>query len=230
MLEEPRTILVVEDDHTLARGLVMNLEIEGFRVLHAADGDEGLRMALDENPDLIVLDLMLPGLDGFDVVDELRGRDRATPVLVLSARAEIVDKIEALGLGADDYLTKPFSLKELVARIRACLRRPVWHTQPDRNVRFADVEVNLDGRAVTRGGTRVILTAREFDLLAFLVSHPDRVYSREQLLNSVWSHDYEGTARTVDNFVRRLRVKLEANAQRPRHLVTIRGVGYRFDA
>ena len=229
MALEAATILVVEDDRTLARGLVMNLEIEGFRVLHAAQGDLGLRLALDEQPDLIVLDLMLPGLSGFEVVRALRDRSRFTPVLILSARGEIEDKIRALGLGADDYLTKPFSLKELVARVHAGLRRPSWKSDEDDQVRFADVEVALTQRKVWRGGEEVSLTSREFDLLRFLLARQARIFSREQLLAAVWNYDYEGTARTVDNFMRRLRVKLELDPENPRHLVTVRGSGYKFD-
>lgn len=228
MGEHP-TLLVVEDDRTLARGLVMNLELEGFRVLHAADGEEGLRLAIDEAPDLVILDLMLPGMDGFDVVAALRGRARPTPVLVLSARGEVADKVEALQLGADGYLTKPFSLAELVARIRAALRRPAWDAAHDRVVRFGDVAVALDRGEVHRAGIPVSLTAREFELLVFLVSHPGRIYSRERLLDAVWSYDYDGTTRTIDNFIRRLRVKLEIDARRPDHLVTVHGAGYRFE-
>ncbi|PKN59221.1 MAG: DNA-binding response regulator [Deltaproteobacteria bacterium HGW-Deltaproteobacteria-14] len=228
MGEHP-TLLVVEDDRTLARGLVMNLEIEGFRVLHAADGEEGLRIAIDEAPDLVILDLMLPGMDGFEVVAALRERARATPVLVLSARGEVADKVEALHLGADGYLTKPFSLAELVARVRAALRRPAWDATHDRVVRFGDVTVALDRGEVHRAGAPVSLTAREVELLAFLVSHPGRIYSRSRLLDAVWDYDYDGTTRTIDNFIRRLRVKLEVDARRPRHLVTVHGAGYRFD-
>jgi two-component system, OmpR family, alkaline phosphatase synthesis response regulator PhoP len=227
---ERPTILLVEDDRTLARGLVMNLELEGFRVLHAATGDRGLALALEGAPDLVVLDLMLPGLNGFDLVAQLRQRARPTPVVVLSARSATRDKVDALGLGADDYLTKPFSLKELVARIRAGLRRRTWEEAPrERRERFGEVEVWVDRRTVTREGEEVALTAKEFDLLAFFVAHPGRVYSRQQLLDAVWGFDYEGTTRTVDNFVRSLRVKLERDPGRPRHLATVRGAGYRFD-
>jgi len=222
-------VLVVEDDRTLARGLIMNLELEGFRVLHAATGDAGLELALDVAPDVIVLDLMLPGLSGFELVRSLRERERATPVLVLSARGETTDKVEALGLGADDYVTKPFSLREVVARIRAHLRRPDWRAESGRRAQFADVAIDLDGRTVEKAGAPVALTRREIELLAFLVTHPRRVYSREQIVDALWSHDYEGTSRTVDNFVLRLRAKLEPDPSRPRHFVTVRGVGYRFE-
>ena len=155
----------------------MNLELEGFQVLHAANGADGLRLALDESPDLVILDLMLPSVNGFDLLAALRERARAAPVLVLSARTEIRDKVEALGLGADDYVTKPFSLQELVARIRACLRRPSWTEGAGRQVRFGEIEVGLQDRSVKRDGVEVMLTAREFDLLAFLVAafHPHPV-------------------------------------------------------
>jgi len=226
---ERATVLVVEDDRTLARGLVMNLEIEGFHVVHAPDGEAGLRLAIDEAPDLVLLDLMLPGMDGFAVVAALRERARDTPVLVLSARGEIADKVTALGLGADGYITKPFSLVELVARVRAALRRPTWDGSRDRHVRFGDIVVAVDRREVERRGQPVTLTARETDLLLYLVTHPDRVISRERLLDAVWAYDYDGTSRTVDNFIRRLRVKLEADARRPRHIVTVHGAGYRFE-
>ena len=206
----------------------MNLELEGFQVLHAADGAEGLRLALNENPDLVLLDLMLPSIDGFELLAALREQARAVPVVVLSARTEVRDKVEALGLGADDYVTKPFSLRELVARIHACLRRPAWTQGAGRQVRFGDVDVGLQDRSVKRNGEIVTLTVREFDLLAFLVSKPGRIFSRNHLLSAVWKHDYEGTTRTVDNFIRSLRAKLERNPRKPRHLLTVRGVGYRF--
>lgn len=229
MADDRTTILVIEDDRTLARGLVMNLELEGFRVIHAAQGTLGLQMAVEERPDLIVLDLMLPGMSGFDVVRSLRQRSRQTPVVILSARGEVEDKVRALGLGADDYLTKPFSLKELVARVNAGLRRPIWHTEDDRRVQFGDIEVDINHRKVLRAGAEVTLTTREFDLLVFLVERKGRVFSRDRLLAAVWNFDYEGTSRTVDNFIRRLRVKLEPDPDHPRHLVTVRGSGYRFE-
>ncbi len=224
-------VLVVEDDTTLAMGLELNLRAEGHRVTIASDGEAGLRRALADHPDqpdLILLDLMLPKLDGFDVLAELRRRGLQVPVLILSARGEIDDKVRGLGLGADDYLTKPFSVRELAARVAVALRRERRHSQ--RVVRFADVEVDIDAREVRRAGTTVEVTPREFELLAWLVARPGRLQSRERLLDAIWGWDYDGTARTVDNFVRRLRVKLEVDPTEPRHLVTVRGAGYRFDA
>ena len=200
--ERPR-ILVVEDDVTLALGLELNLAAEGFVVRLARDGEAGLKAALDDPPDLMVLDLMLPLMDGFDVLAELRAQGRNMPVIILSARGQVTDKISGLDLGADDYLTKPFSVRELAARIHAALRRvPPAHER--QRVRFSDVEVDLDGRVVRRGGQEVALTRREFELLAFLLERPGRLQTRTRLLDAVWGWDYDGTERTVDNFIRRM--------------------------
>jgi DNA-binding response OmpR family regulator len=220
---------VVEDDATLVLGLEINLRAEGFRVLSARDGQTGLRMGLEQNPDLAVLDLGLPGMDGLDVLAEWRRRGRELPVIVLTARATLDDKVLGLGQGADDYLTKPFRIKELTARIRAALRRAGLGRGP-RRVPLGEVEVDLDARKVSRAGAEMALTAKEFDLLAFLIERPGRVFSRERLLEAVWGMDYDGTDRTVDNFVRSLRVKVEADPAEPRHVVTVRGAGYRFEA
>jgi two-component system alkaline phosphatase synthesis response regulator PhoP len=229
MASERPTILVVEDDATLVLGLEINLRAEGFRVLSARDGQTGLRMGLEQNPDLAVLDLGLPGMDGLDVLAEWRRRGRELPVIVLTARATLDDKVLGLGQGADDYLTKPFRIKELTARIRAALRRAGLGRGP-RRVPLGEVEVDLDARKVSRAGAEMALTAKEFDLLAFLIERPGRVFSRERLLEAVWGMDYDGTDRTVDNFVRSLRVKVEADPAEPRHVVTVRGAGYRFEA
>jgi DNA-binding response OmpR family regulator len=229
MASERPTILVVEDDATLVLGLEINLRAEGFRVLSARDGQTGLRMGLEQNPDLAVLDLGLPGMDGLDVLAEWRRRGRELPVIVLTARATLDDKVLGLGQGADDYLTKPFRIKELTARIRAALRRAGLGRGP-RRVQLGEVEVDLDARRVSRAGAEMALTAKEFDLLAFLIERPGRVFSRERLLEAVWGMDYDGTDRTVDNFVRSLRVKVEADPAEPRHVVTVRGAGYRFEA
>jgi DNA-binding response OmpR family regulator len=186
-------------------------------------------MGLEQNPDLAVLDLGLPGMDGLDVLAEWRRRGRELPVIVLTARATLDDKVLGLGQGADDYLTKPFRIKELTARIRAALRRAGLGRGP-RRVPLGEVEVDLDARKVSRAGAEMALTAKEFDLLAFLIERPGRVFSRERLLEAVWGMDYDGTDRTVDNFVRSLRVKVEADPAEPRHVVTVRGAGYRFEA
>jgi DNA-binding response OmpR family regulator len=226
--EKARRILVVEDDLAILTGLSMNLRIEGYEVLQAQDGRMGLAKALDEAPDLMVLDIMLPELNGYELLKELRRRGRDTPVVMLSAKGMEVDKIMGLNLGADDYVVKPFGLQELLARIKAVLRRryPPTGTPP---VTFGDVEVELVARTVTRAGKPVELTAQEFKLLAHFLAHPGRTFTREELLSGAWGFDYEGSARTVDNFVRQLRTKFEPDPEDPRHFVTVRGLGYRFD-
>lgn len=196
------TILVVEDDRSLREGLAMNFRLRGYRVLTAADGDEGLRAAFDERPDLVVLDLVLPGTDGLEILSELRAHDVGVPVLILSARDRLQDKVRGLEIGADDYMTKPFQLPELLARVEAMLRR--------------------------RRGEEVPLSAREFDLLCLLAGSPGRAFTRQAILEKVWGWGFEGTARTVDNFIRSLRQKLEDDPSEPRHLLTVRHVGYRL--
>jgi DNA-binding response OmpR family regulator len=225
-------ILVVEDDPNILRGLDLNLAMEGYKVRTAADGEEGLRIARTERPDLLIVDVMLPRLGGLELIRELRKEDPGMPILILSAKGQEADKVAGLALGADDYVVKPFGLKELLARIGAALRRPraSGETGPARQLkRFGQVEIDLGERRVTVGGEVADLTAREFDLLAFFVAHPGRVYSREQLTRAVWGSLYIGTERTVDNFVARLRAHIHDDADRPRFLETVRGVGYRFN-
>ncbi len=222
------TILIVEDDPSILRGLQMNLGLEGFRLVAAHDGDEGLRYARSHRPDLIVLDLMLPKLSGLDVIRALRAEDPDTPILVLSAKDQEGDKVLALSLGADDYMTKPFGLAELIARIRAALRRK-RRRSPGAALTFGGVTLDLEGRRVVVDGKELETTAREFDLLRFFHAHPGVAFSREQLMQQVWGPDHFGTARTVDNFVARLRAKIEDDPDEPRHIETVRGVGYRFN-
>ena len=225
-------ILVVEDDPNILRGLDLNLAMEGYKVRTAADGEEGLRIARTERPDLLIVDVMLPRLGGLELIRELRKEDPDMPILILSAKGQEQDKVAGLALGADDYVVKPFGLKELLARIGAALRRrrATGATGPARQLkRFGMVEIDLGERRVTVGGEVAALTAREFDLLAFFVAHPGRVYSREQLTRAVWGSLYIGTERTVDNFVARLRAHIGDDAEKPRWLETVRGVGYRFN-
>jgi DNA-binding response OmpR family regulator len=225
-------ILVVEDDPSILRGLQINLGMEGYQVRSAMDGESGLALARSERPDLVVVDVMLPRLGGLEVVKAIREGDPDLPVLILSAKGQEGDKVAGLRLGADDYMVKPFGLKELLARIDALLRRrrSRGETGPDRSVRRAGaIEVDLEARRATVSGKELDLTSREFDLLAFFLTHPDRVYSREQLMEAVWGARYFGTARTVDNFIARLRAHVGDDPERPRHLETVRGVGYRFN-
>jgi DNA-binding response OmpR family regulator len=225
-------ILVVEDDASILRGLQLNLSVEGYLVRSAADGDTGLRMAQTEQPDLLIVDLTLPGLSGLDLIRQVRAADDDIPILIVSAKGQESDKVTGLALGADDYVVKPFALRELLARIDAALRRrrARGETGPAKGLkRFGRAEVDLAARRLTVGGTEVPLTAREFELLAFFTMHPGRVYTREQLLGAVWGSRYVGTPRTVDNFVVRLRAHIGDDAEKPRFLETVRGVGYRFN-
>jgi DNA-binding response OmpR family regulator len=223
-------ILVIEDDPSILRGLQLNLGMEGYTVRSASDGETGLALAKSEHPDLILVDVMLPRLGGLDVVREIRKDD--PPILILSAKGQETDKVAGLQLGADDYMVKPFGLKELLARIEALLRRRRTRGEGAavkalKKVGF--IELDLDARRATVHDRPLELTSREFDLLAWFVTHPDRVFSREQLMEAVWGSRYFGTARTVDNFIARLRAHIGDDAEAPRHLETVRGIGYRFN-
>ena len=225
------TVLVVEDDPSILRGLQMNLGLEGFKTICAHDGEEGLAMMRSHKPDLVLLDLMLPKLGGLEVIKQLRVHDPDTPIIVLSAKDQEGDKVVALSLGADDYVTKPFSVVEVVARIRVALRRRRRAKAGGGEVvaRFGVVELDVAGRRILVEGREVESTAREFDLLLFLHTHPGTVFSREQLMQQVWGPNHFGTVRTVDNFIARLRAKIEDDPDRPKHIETVRGVGYRFN-
>jgi two-component system, OmpR family, alkaline phosphatase synthesis response regulator PhoP len=228
-----RSILVVEDNPDLAFGLRNNLEIEGYAVEVAADGLTGLDLALRTRPDLIVLDLMLPGLDGYRVLQGLRQNGSTTPVLVLTARGDEADKVRGLKLGADDYVTKPFGLLELLARVEALLRRassaePAKDEPAADAVRFGDVEVHPESRTVLRAGAEVPLTPKEFDLLLALIGRGGRIAGRVELMREVWGHRAAIISRTVDTHVAELRRKLEIDPANPRHILTVRKAGYRF--
>ncbi len=232
-----RDILVVEDDEAIATGLSLNLRLAGHRATVAGDGDAALAAIAERAFDLVLLDINLPRKNGLDVLAALRGADNFVPVIVLSARDGEYDKVAALRLGADDYVTKPFALAELLARVDAVLRRaqavaaapPVAAPEPAAAaMRFADVTVDPVQRTVIRAGEPVKLTHLEFELLLFFVRHPAQAVSRQHLLAAVWGQT-AGTPRTIDNFVGQLRKRLEIDAERPKHFVTIRGSGYRFD-
>jgi two-component system, OmpR family, alkaline phosphatase synthesis response regulator PhoP len=227
-------ILIVEDDDAIATGLSLNLKLAGHASAIARDGEEALRLATAEDYALVLLDINLPKKNGLEVLSALRAADNVVPVIVLSAREGEYDKVAALRLGADDYVTKPFALAELLARIEAVLRRagqvaaapvPVSH---DDQLRFADVAIDLAQRAVTQAGHDVKLTHLELELLAFFVRHPRQVFSRTELFNQVWGQS-AGSVRTVDNFVGQLRKRFEKNPEQPVHFITVRGSGYRFD-
>ncbi len=221
-------ILVVEDEPTVRNVVARYLQREGYAVSTAGDGEEGLRLALKHRPDLLVLDLMLPGLDGLEVCRRLRATLQ-TPVVMLSAKGEDHDVVLGLGLGADDYIRKPFSPAELVARIKAVLRRG-QAPQGGAGLSFGLLRIDALGRAVWLGERLLDLTAKEFDLLWYLAQHPGQVFSREQILANVWKYDYAGDASTVTVHMRHLREKLELDPSQPRFLKTVWGVGYKFDA
>jgi DNA-binding response OmpR family regulator len=223
------SILVVEDDRSLREALAMNFELRGYRVLTAADGETGARLAFDERPDLIVLDLMLPGLDGFEILGQLREKEVDVPVLILSARGQLSDKVNGFRLGADDYVTKPFQLPELIARVERMLRRRNRRRATQGTIAFGEIVVDPAARTVQRAGREVTLLAKEYDLLYLLASNPGHPFSRETILDRVWGWGFEGTTRTVDNYILALRQKLEAKPARPRHIKTVRQVGYRLD-
>jgi DNA-binding response OmpR family regulator len=219
-------ILVVEDDPAIVLGLKKNLEFEGYEVLVANEGETGLRLAVDARPDLIILDIMLPRVNGFEICETLRKSKVETPVIFLTAKAQETDKILGFDLGGDDYITKPFSVRELLARVKTVLRRV--RDEGAATVTFGDVEVDLAGQAVKLRGQGVSLTSKEFELLRFLIRSEGKVLPRETILNKVWGLNYYGTARTIDNFINRLRQKIEDDLENPRHILTVRGVGYKF--
>ena len=237
-------VVIVEDDAAIAEGLALNLKLLGYRTETMGDGESALPRIEESRPDLVLLDITLPGQSGLWVLEKLRGRQNQVPIIVLSARQDEFDKVAALGLGADDYITKPFALAELLARVAAVLRRarlndpgraapaadsPGSAVEADQVLRFGDITIDLAERTVSRAGSPVKLTHLEFELLSFLCSNSGRVHSREELLRQVWGFQ-QGQARTVDNFVAQLRAKLERDPNQPRHLLTVRGSGYRFSA
>jgi len=225
-----RRVLVIEDDPSITLGLRINLEAEGYAVLAADDGEAGLALARGELPDLVILDVMLPKLNGFQVLQTMRREGLSMPIIVLSARTGEMDKVTGLELGAEDYVAKPFSLAELLARVRAALRRgPRPAEAPRTRHVFGDVCVDVAARTVTRDSKPVDITATEFDVLVCLVEARGVALSRDAIFTRVWGPNHHGTPRTIDNFIQQLRAKLEQDPQRPRHVVTVRGVGYRFD-
>jgi len=224
-----KRILIVEDDESILLGLRMNLEAEGYEVEVASDGDSGLLRAASGDVDLVILDVMLPKMNGFEVVRQLRAKQRIVPVIMLSARGAEMDKVMGLELGAEDYITKPFGLAELLARVKAVLRREdLTRKRVEALVLAGELQIDSDTRLVTRAGAPVDLTATEFDVLWCLVEAQGRVLSREEILTQVWGVGHHGTLRTIDNFLLQLRSKLEKDSAEPEHLLTVRGVGYRF--
>ena len=235
-----KTVLIVEDEQNIVDILSFNLEREGYNTLEAYDGKTGLQLALEQNPDLVLLDLMLPGMDGFDVCREIRKAGSAVPIIMLTAREEETDKVLGLELGADDYITKPFAMRELLARVKANIRRmsmaPAAPAAPapepqqaQRRLELGRVCVDLERATVYKDGQPLELTQREYDLICFLASQPGKVFSREALMEHVWNYEgYVGDVRAVDVAIRRLREKIEDDPASPKFIVTKRGMGYYF--
>lgn len=232
-----KTVLIVEDEQNIVDILSFNLEREGYDTLEAYDGNTGLQLALEQNPDLVLLDLMLPGMDGFEVCRRIRETGSAVPILMLTAREEETDKVLGLELGADDYITKPFGMRELLARVKANIRRSAMapaqgeQAQPDpgRRLELGRVTVDLEKATVYKDGNPLELTQREYDLICYLASQPGKVFSREALMEHVWNYEgYVGDVRAVDVAVRRLREKIEDDPASPKFIVTKRGMGYLF--
>ena len=221
-------VLVIEDNPAILRGLADNLRFESYAVLTAEDGEAGYRAIREQSPDLIILDLMLPRLSGYEVCSKVRGDGIRTPILMLTARGEEGDRVLGLDLGADDYLTNPFSIRELLARVRAMLRRTqMLGALPD-ELRFDDVVVDFRRYEAHKGDRVLEMTRKEFGMLRLLAARPGEVVTRDQMLNDVWGYHGDPTTRTVDNHIATLRAKLEDRAAEPRHLLTVHGVGYKF--
>jgi DNA-binding response OmpR family regulator len=221
-------VLVVEDDQAILRGLSLSLRLEQYDVLTASNGEAGYQLAREKKPDLVLLDLMLPKMGGFELCRKLRADGFSAPILMLTARAEEGDRVLGLDLGADDYVTKPFSVNELMARIRAHLRRAYPHEELPAELRFANVVVDFRRYEASKGGKAVELTRKEFGVLRVLASRVGEVVQRNDLLNQVWGYESFTGTRTVDNHIASLRAKLEANPADPRHLLTVHGVGYKL--
>ena len=223
-------ILIVEDDYSIRLGLKRSLEFEGFTVDLARDGEEAIQRAFDKKPDLIVLDIMLPKVNGFEVCRTVRKYDSTIPIVILSAKGDEGDKVLGLELGANDYITKPFSIRELTARIKAALRAHRAMEGEVESFEEGALSVDFGGHTLKVDGEERELSTREFNLLRLLIQNRGRVLSRDQILNKVWGYDYYGTPRTIDNFIQKLRQKVEADAQEPDHILTVRGIGYKFEA
>ena len=226
-----RKILVVEDEKNIIDIVAFNLKKEGYDVICAYDGEQGLKLALEEKPELVLLDIMMPKMDGFQVCKKIR-ETLDVPIIMLTARAEEVDKVLGLEMGADDYVTKPFSIRELMARVKANLRRKDIVPQENESEEiymFGEITIDLKRYTIKRREEDIVLTRREFELIKFLSMQKGQVFSREALLEKVWGYEYFGDARTVDVTIRRLRTKLEDNAENPKYVLTKRGVGYYFN-
>jgi DNA-binding response OmpR family regulator len=228
----PRRVLIIEDDKDIAHLVELHLRDAGYEVSLASDGGSGLKLALSRSFDLIILDLMLPVVDGLEICRRVRAATTYVPILVLTAKSAEIDRVLGLEIGADDYLTKPFSVPELLARVKALFRRvEALQSQSQEHrkvVRAGGLVIDVSKRTVAADGKSIALTAKEFDLLLQFARHPGRVYTRLELLNEVWGYGYEGYEHTVNSHINRLRAKLEEDPARPRYILSVRGVGYKF--
>lgn len=231
-MSKVKKVLVIEDDKSIVDLLRIHLQDLNCDVTAILDGAEGLKSATTDSFDLIVLDIMLPNVNGFDICKEVRKKEIYTPILMLTSKSEEVDKVLGLEIGADDYLSKPFSIREFIARVKAILRR-VESIQKeigsDSDITASDLKIDVSKRKVTLDGNRIELTPKEFDLLHLLASHPGKTYNREQLLNILWGYQYNGYEHTVNSHINRLRTKIEPNISEPKYILTTWGVGYRFN-
>lgn len=223
-----KKILVVEDDVTIRKGLVESLKQESYEVFHTGNGDEAFSLVLSEKPDMIILDLMLPGKNGFEICRDLRMKNIATPIIMLTAKSEEVDKILGLEIGADDYVTKPFSIRELLARIKAHLRRTEIPHNGIEDASFGEIYINFKKHEAVKGKTQLTFSSMELKILKYFVEHEGEVISREDLLNNVWGFETFPTTRTVDNFILSIRKQIEVNPSEPKHLLTVHKAGYKF--
>lgn len=222
------TILVVEDDPSIQRGLELNLQVEGYSVITASDGEEGLKQALERRPDVLLLDVMLPKMSGFDICRQVRKQGMTMPIIMLTAKTQEIDKIMGLELGADDYVTKPFSVAEVVARVNAAVRRSKRFETSEADYAFSDYTLDVKGQVLRKNNEQIDLSQKEFLMLKLFLENEGKVLSRQEILAKVWGFDYYGTDRTVDNFINKLRQKIEPDINAPSHILTMRGSGYKF--
>jgi DNA-binding response OmpR family regulator len=222
------TILLIEDDVSILRGLKDNLEYEGYKVLTALDGKKGLQLALESLSDLILLDIMLPGVNGFEICRKVKKEKPELPIIMITARGSEMDKVSGLDMGADDYITKPFSIPELLARVRAVLRRFNPGTVTPNQYSFGEITLDFIKYLAFRKTQEIALSSKEFDILKYFIEHEGEAIHRHELLNEVWGYEAVPTTRTIDNFILDLRKKLEENPSTPKHIITVRGIGYKF--
>ena len=225
-----KSILIIEDDISILRGLKDNLEYEGYKVTTVTEGKKGLILALEKSFDLLLLDIMLPGLNGYEICRKVRNENPGLPIIMLTARGSEMDKVSGLDMGADDYITKPFSLPELLARIRVAFRRTKEESTIPEIYSFGNIRLDFKKLQAYAGDKEIFFSAREFALIQYLISHEGEAVHRHDLLNEVWGYEAMPTTRTVDNFILDLRKKLEEDPSKPKHILSVRGIGYRFNS